>query len=163
MTTVVFPVKTWTGERPFKLQAGTIYSCPGDEIKCISLAKEIYGTHYWDHLPIEDFSVPDDPEQVKALIKRMALAMAKGEKLYVGCAGGVGRTGMFLGLLYKALAPADIQEAINPVSWVRQHFKSYAIETMEQKDYVLSFDTSGLGWSIQWAKLLANIRSLVNT
>lgn len=158
---VVFPIKTWRGTYPFVLKAGSILQCSGD-IKCISLAEEIGGPHFWDHLRIEDFGIPVDDAEVYRILHKVIWAMARGEKLYVGCRGGIGRTGLFLSLLYKVLNQQDQVVRMSPVLWVRDNYLRTAVETFEQADYVRDFDPSQLSSTVTLAKLWASTRALVS-
>jgi hypothetical protein len=87
-------------------------------------------------LPIRDFSVPEDPAQVVYALLRTMLAAVDGKKVYVGCMGGWGRTGLFLALLAKAAGIED------PIGYVRQNYTSRAVETAEQEGYVKGFDVA---------------------
>ena len=92
------------------------------------------------HLPIVDFEVPG-PEQrqlVEDTLFKALKAAIDGKHVYVGCMGGVGRTGLFMALLAKA---ANIS---NPVSFVRATYDSHAVETKDQRKYVETFDVKPL-------------------
>jgi len=49
------------------------------------------------HFPIRDQSIPDTPGQMKAILDFIDEAVANGEKVYVHCWGGIGRTGTVVG------------------------------------------------------------------
>jgi hypothetical protein len=102
-------------------------------------------------IPTRDFSVPD-PIFMRAGLMMAIDAMADGEVFYVGCMGGIGRTGLFLSLLARALGED------RPVEWVREHYDKRAVETEEQRAYVNGFDLTPLKWKIRWAKLRALLR-----
>ena len=98
------------------------------------------------HLPIVDFEVPD-PEQrqeVEDTLMAALKAAIGGKTVYVGCMGGVGRTGLFMALLAKAAKVHD------PVSWVRATYDKRAVETPEQQDYVARFDVTRLQTRLFW-------------
>ena len=81
------------------------------------------------HVPTRDFDVPN----TKALINGLWEAidcMSDGECLYVGCAGGLGRTGIFLAALAKAWGEPD------PIRYVRTNYNPRAVETAEQEHFV---------------------------
>ena len=158
---VVFPIKTWRGTYPFTLKAGPIYQCPCD-VKCISLAEEIQGPQFWDNLEIEDFGIPDDGSEVYRILHKVIWAMARGDKLYVGCRGGIGRTGLFLSLVYKVLCQQDSTVRMSPVLWVRDNYLRNAVETFEQADYVRDFDPTQLSATVTLAKLWASTKALVS-
>ena len=91
----------------------------------------------WDHVILDwpDFGVPDDIETTHREIKDAYERAANGERVEIGCWGGVGRTGTVLGCM-AVLAGVPAAEA-RP--WVRQHYNISAIETEEQHDFVLAF------------------------
>ena len=98
------------------------------------------------HLPIEDFSVPGvgQEAQVSDVLFKALKAAIDGKEVYVGCMGGVGRTGLFLALLAKAAGVAK------PVDYVREHYDRRAVETLEQKLYVNRFDVGALRVRLFW-------------
>ena len=104
-------------------------------------------------LPIEDFNVPDDIEDVDNAIMATLEALLDGKRVYVGCMGGWGRTGLFLALLAKVAGNKD------PVSYVRRLYTPRAVETDEQMAYVKNFDVAPLqtrlfwmAWRRRWTK-----------
>lgn len=91
-------------------------------------------------IPTQDFSVPstqDMQEGVRSAIK----AMSQGNDIYVGCMGGIGRTGLFMGVMAKVAADYA-GEKIDPVKYVRRNYYAHAIETAEQQEFVRTFDTT---------------------
>jgi hypothetical protein len=98
------------------------------------------------YLPIVDFEVPG-PEQ-RALVEETLLqaltAGFAGKEVYVGCMGGIGRTGLFLALLAKTAGFAD------PVGFVRSNYDKRAVETGEQRAYVETFDVTRLQRRLIW-------------
>jgi hypothetical protein len=81
-----------------------------------------------------DFRLPGDRDDaVDAL--REAHARAADERVEVACGGGTGRTGTALACL-AILAGAPADEA---VAYVRQHYRSRAVETPAQRRYVRRF------------------------
>lgn len=91
---------------------------------------------FW--LPIHDFSVPEDDEQVVMAVKEIITAALSGKDVYAGCMGGWGRTGLFLAIVAKALGVEK------PVEFIREHYTSRAVETKEQYQYVMNFDVSAI-------------------
>lgn len=101
-------------------------------------------------IPTEDYSVPDHTDMVNGLCAALSF-VAAGNDLYVGCMGGIGRTGLFLGCMTKVLMDFEtsypelvLVEKVairDPVAFVRKHYKGSAIETDEQRSYVRNFDT----------------------
>ena len=102
-------------------------------------------------LPIADFSVPTDDDAVVAALSDAIDALLAGKRVYVGCMGGWGRTGLFFALLAKAAGVAD------PVAYVRQTYTPHAVETASQQRYVADFDVSSVqsylfwqAWKLRW-------------
>lgn len=106
-------------------------------------AEQTRGRQIDVHLPIEDFSVPEDTDAVEKALEAALKAAFAGKTLYIGCMGGWGRTGLFLALLVKALGIKD------PVGYVREHYHSHAVETKMQKLYVDTFECSAI---TAWAR-----------
>jgi len=81
-----------------------------------------------------DFGVPSTFDMYWGLYR----FVRRGEGLigYVGCRGGIGRTGMAMALLFK-LDPANADA--DPVDLVRQKYLGYAIETQKQEAFVRAF------------------------
>ena len=96
-------------------------------------------------LPIRDFSAPTDAKRVNHVLERVIDALLDGKRVYVGCMGGWGRTGLFLAILAKAAGHED------PVAYVRKHYTPRAVETEEQQDYVRAFDVSAIRSYLFWA------------
>jgi len=96
------------------------------------------------NVPTEDFSVPDVQVLRRALIKAV-VAMSKGKTLYIGCMGGIGRTGLFIAALIRIFEPYE-----NPVLLTRQAYLLSAVETIEQQDFIHSLP---LGDIIELAQL----------
>ena len=86
-----------------------------------------------------DFGLPPDGARAASQI-RAAFSRAKaGEVVEVGCLGGLGRTGTVLACM-AVLAGVDFSEA---VAWVRENYRSGAIETPDQERWVAWFAESG--------------------
>ena len=83
----------------------------------------------------EDFGVPADRERAAAQIRAAFERARAGERVEVGCAGGLGRTGTVLACM-ATLAGVPSAEA---VEWVREHYDSRAIENEEQEEFVRAF------------------------
>lgn len=113
----------------------------------IKMAVEIDHPHDVS-VPTEDFSVPSVDDMNAGLIRAVD-AILSGNDVYVGCMGGIGRTGLFMGCMAKVLqdyantpGTESTLHISDPVAWVRANYVSHAIETSEQKDFVRTFDTS---------------------
>lgn len=83
-------------------------------------------------VPTEDFQVPP-LEEVRDGLDEAVSRILLGQPLYVGCMGGIGRTGLFMALLAKAFGEQD------PVTYVRAHYLAHAVETMGQRKYIADF------------------------
>ena len=63
------------------------------------------------YFPVPDYGIPEDTEQFYALAMETAEQLTAGKNMFVHCAGGIGRTGMFAGCVLKALGePQDALE-----------------------------------------------------
>jgi protein-tyrosine phosphatase len=86
-----------------------------------------------------DFGLPPDGARAAAQI-RGAFSRAKGgEGVEIGCLGGLGRTGTVL----ACMAVLGGVEPLDAVAWVRENYRSGAIETPEQESWVDWFAESG--------------------
>lgn len=125
---------------------GSYYHKPA-ETKGVKMAVEIKLACDID-IPTRDFSVPAVYDMDNG-IREAITYLAKNETMYVGCLGGIGRTGLFLSCLAKALGYKD------PVQYVRDNYDERAVETNRQKEFVERFDVSDFKWQVRKAKLLA--------
>lgn len=82
------------------------------------------------YFPIRDYSVPENSED---LIKVFEECFAKNKDIYVGCFGGIGRTGLFMGALLKYLGHP------HPIDFIRSHHHPHSCETEDQVAFVESF------------------------
>jgi len=82
-----------------------------------------------------DFGLPTDNKAAANQIITAFERAKNGERLEVGCIGGLGRTGTVLACM-AILAGVTVDEAVN---WVRTNYDSRAVETQEQEDWVLWF------------------------
>jgi len=105
-------------------------------------------------LPIHDFDVPHDEADVDLAIEVTLGALLAGKRVYVGCMGGWGRTGLFLALLAKTCGYDD------PIAYVRANYTPRAVETKEQETFVRNFDVGPLrrrlfwaAWRTRWTRL----------
>lgn len=97
----------------------------------VKLAEEIRAP-YRVSIPTKDFSVPKKADLDEGLANAVR-ALLHGERVYVGCMGGRGRTGLFLAILAKAFGIK------NPVEYVRKNYFSHAVETKEQYVFVTNY------------------------
>lgn len=111
----------------------------------IKMAAEIEHPHDIS-IPTEDFSIPDEDEMIGGMFSALEYVQ-KGNDLYVGCMGGIGRTGLFMGCLAKVMIEFHDGEYLgysDPVALVRGIYKGHAIETDEQQQFVRQFDSEAL-------------------
>jgi hypothetical protein len=80
----------------------------------------------------QDFGVPRDPEATARQISAAFARARAGERVEVGCVGGLGRTGTVLACM-AVLAGTPSSEA---VAWVRSNYDVRAVETEEQEAWV---------------------------
>lgn len=119
----------------------------------IKMAEEIDHPHDFS-VDTEDFSVPDEAQMQRGVTFALG-QLAEGNDVYVGCMGGIGRTGLFMGCIAKVMQ--DFEEktgdhpgicigvdpaTYDPVLFVRRHYIRHAIETDEQQAFVRGFDTA---------------------
>ena len=91
----------------------------------------------WDAELIDwpDFGLPADEARAVEQITSAFERAKQGERLEIGCIGGVGRTGTVLACMaILSGVPAD-----SAVEWVRATYDSRAVETLEQEQWVLWF------------------------
>lgn len=108
----------------------------------IKLAQEI-DTPYKVKLDISDFSVPKQNEAKIALLEAFLL-LAEKNYVYVGCAGGLGRTGLFIALMTKVYFKMVGLNTTDPVIYTREYYNSRALETVEQVEFVKSLDIDSI-------------------
>ena len=92
------------------------------------------------NIPTEDFKTPAIADARLGLLKIIP-ELVKGTQMYAGCMGGIGRTGLILGLLVRLTAP---NEKIDARAYVRKYYLGHAIETADQEAYVRDFPLSDL-------------------
>jgi len=80
----------------------------------------------------QDFGLPRDPATAAATIRDAYARARSGERVEVGCAGGLGRTGTVLACM-AVLAGVPPDDA---VAWVRRNYDIRSIETPEQEEWV---------------------------
>lgn len=82
-----------------------------------------------------DFSVPADAEGAAREITAAFELARSGQRVEIGCAGGLGRTGTALACM-AILAGVAAEKA---VGWVRQNYDRRAVETADQQSWVRWF------------------------
>lgn len=118
----------------------------------IKMAQEIDHPHDFK-VDTPDFSVPSVADMQQGILYGLQ-ALADGKDIYVGCMGGIGRTGLYMGCMAKLMKDFHNSKddeagpmAMDPVKYVRTWYMSHAIETAAQQAYVQTFDTApALAW-----------------
>lgn len=118
------------GDKHFVVLGGPFRNRPKGTVG-VKMAQEIYAECDIS-IATQDFSTPP-PEAMRVGLIKAVKAVIAGQPLYVGCMGGMGRTGLFLAVLAKAFGVKK------PVEYVRQHYYSHAVETDEQYRYVMNY------------------------
>lgn len=101
----------------------------------IKLAAEIDRPSPAMNVHIADFGIPKDEQEVRVAILAACYVAAQGYDVYVGCRGGIGRTGTFL----SCMAGVLLTKERNPVAFVRKHYIPSAVETDDQHQFIESF------------------------
>jgi hypothetical protein len=101
----------------------------------VKMAPEIRGIPCDFAVDCPDFGVPDRDDFTLALVKSIYMASYRGMKIFVGCHGGIGRTGMFVAAFAKCMGFTG-----DPVGFARVKYDSRAVETKEQMAFVGSID-----------------------
>ena len=116
--------------RGFRIFGGPYRQRPSD-MTGVKMAVEISAPAEIN-VPTRDYSVPSKADLDAGLIAAIN-CMTKGQTLYVGCMGGMGRTGLFLAVLAKAFGVKK------PVEFIRANYYAHAVETKEQYQYVADY------------------------
>ena len=124
------------------LVGGPYYSKPS-HLKGVKMAAEI-NMPCDISIPTRDFSVPDEKDFKLGVLGTLAL-LSSHKEVYVGCMGGIGRTGLLMAGVVKVLAPRQ-----DSVKYVREHYIPHAVETEEQQRYIKNFDVEKLNRIIKW-------------
>jgi len=117
----------------------------------VKMAAEI--DHPYDFkVDTEDFSIPEQSDMQRGILFGLQ-ALSKGNDVYAGCMGGIGRTGLYMACMAKVMIQyaeatgADLPVPNTPVAYVRAHYLGHAVETASQQNFVARFDTSPmLAW-----------------
>lgn len=84
-----------------------------------------------------DFGVPTDPIRAAEQIVAAWQRARRGERVEIGCIGGMGRTGTVLACM-AVLSGIPAEDAI---AWVRAAYHPHAVETAEQERWVTWFSS----------------------
>jgi protein-tyrosine phosphatase len=82
------------------------------------------------YIPIRDYSVPSSPA---AFVEAFETIRNGDEDVYVGCYGGMGRTGLFMSCFLKYIGEP------NPLETVRLDYNPHAVETQSQVEFLEAF------------------------
>ncbi len=123
---------------------GRVYGGPYRHIPAglcgVKMAEEIQAGCDVD-VPTKDFNVPQVDRFKIGLVHAILLLRKHGE-IYVGCMGGVGRTGLFMSALAKImemhqpLPSSGDGNIASYVQYVRDHYNHHAVETSKQMQYL---------------------------
>jgi len=114
----------------------------------VNLAAEI-GLPAEVAIPTGDFDVPCVDMLYHGLMNSV-LWLASGKMLYIGCRGGIGRTGLFMAAMAKLMFTAHTEYYdwyVGPIEYVRATYKGTAVETPQQKELIESLDLRMLAQS----------------
>jgi protein-tyrosine phosphatase len=87
------------------------------------------------HLPIVDFGIPS-PADLREALDATTHEAQSGRHIVIHCSAGIGRTGLFTACLARRLLHLQGNQAIE---WVRRYIDVNAVETPEQRDFVMTF------------------------
>ncbi len=140
------------GQGEYQVYGGPYRTKPYD-FYGVKMAEEINEPCAVD-IPTKDFDVPGVAVMREGL-SRGVMAILSGQKVYAGCMGGIGRTGLFLALVSKVFSEADALVNLDayytgPITHVRTSYKKSAVETVPQIRFIQDFDVRDL------ARLVAN-------
>lgn len=107
---------------------------------------QILGPHMRHiRFPIKDVCVPKSTESVKELVKRIKeiLNSNKGNRVYIHCWGGVGRTGVIVGCLLSEQHKYDFEETMRALTQAFSDCPKSAYretpETSEQREFIAKY------------------------
>ncbi|NOQ30227.1 MAG: hypothetical protein GQ570_03795 [Helicobacteraceae bacterium] len=80
---------------------------------------------------IKDMSVPDNITEFKYLLNYLENSLKEGKRIYIGCIGGHGRTG----LVFSALVQ-QMTGNVSSTSYVRSNYCKKAVESNEQESWL---------------------------
>jgi protein-tyrosine phosphatase len=100
----------------------------------------------WPAVTIDwpDFGLPAEPVKAAGQIVDAFKRAKSGERVEVGCLGGLGRTGTVLACMAVIAGVPDV----DAVNWVRRHYRPEAVETSAQAKWV--------AWFAEWLERRRN-------
>jgi hypothetical protein len=117
----------------------------------VCMAAELAQSAHDVLVPTHDFSTPKVAQLIAGLDRTLDLIIA-GEPVYVGCMGGIGRTGLFLAAIAKLWGEED------PVAYVRRQYIPHAVETSEQKTFIRNLE---FPWALRMKAFRAKCKTLI--
>lgn len=81
--------------------------------------------------PIKDMGVPQHLVNFKAMIAWLESMVLEGHKVYMGCIGGHGRTGLVMAALITHMTGE-----LGSIEYVRKHYCKKAVESQQQIDWL---------------------------
>jgi hypothetical protein len=114
----------------------------------INLAAEVTDVAHVE-LAIKDFSTPARfaLRAYRKAVEDAVVRVLRGERVYVGCLMGQGRTGTFLACMAKMCGSRD------PIAQTRELYNPRAIETISQEKFI-----EGLGCRLSQLKIALRLR-----
>lgn len=144
---------------PFGFSSRVVYGGPyyekPDWMFGVKMASEIENPSDL-FIPTKDFGTPNRKDLIWT-IPIIIEHIARGEDVYVGCMGGLGRTGTLLALLAKTMG------VVEPIWYVRENYDQRAIETRDQEEFIDFFDTTPfafVAWKARGTAALADLSRL---
>jgi protein-tyrosine phosphatase len=90
-------------------------------------------------LATADFGVPDYGDCRVAVLQTIPLILG-GQAVYVGCMGGIGRTGTFLAILAKLANACSLNDKkFDAIQYVRSAYLKHAVERETQVQFIKDF------------------------
>lgn len=104
-------------------------------------------------LHLRDFGVPSLGQTIdwQKGVELTIRAGLRGDRPYVGCMGGLGRTGLMLASVAKALGEE------HPVLWIRTRYRREAVETVEQQRFIEALDVEPIRAALRRRRLLRRL------
>lgn len=122
-------------------------------VQGVKMAAEIDAACRWD-IPTQDFTAPD-PELIRLALPEVFEEALNGKRVFVGCMGGIGRTGSFLAAFAKMMGEKD------PVGYVRQHYSSHAVETQSQQVMIDLLEVKDLYRKCRWMAIKKHLLGII--